>query len=138
MTTNEMLSALETILKNSKLDNLFKLGRVKIQDKKMPFGVSYRLKLHNPYTLIAFELTEKKNGLKFAIHHTKDMPKEIRKKFLELGGSPNNGNTCFFFDYESSQEITSSIYAFFLKQEIISLCNAEEYKPLKIIKAATL
>ena len=90
-TISDMQSRLETILTESRLNELFKPGRIKIRQEKLPYSVNIRLKLHNPYTFTAFELSQKKNGVKFSVYHLKTMPKELRLEMLALGGSQDNG-----------------------------------------------
>jgi len=92
-----MKQLLEDLVESSKLTLLFKLGKLHIQDTKLPHMVSYRLKLHNPYTFLEFYLADKKTGLKFGIKHLKTMPKELRTFLLGLGGAPDNSNTVFEF-----------------------------------------
>ena len=121
-----MQTSLETVLTDSKLALLFKPGRVKI---------NIRTKLHNPYTVTAFEIIEKKSGLKFVICHQKTMPKKLRLALLELGGSPDNGNTRFEFPFEHALQVAESFFKFCMTLEIVELCQAQDYKPYKLLTA---
>lgn len=88
-----MQTMLENLVHESSLDRLFKPGRIKTQDKKLPRSVSMRLKLHNPYGFLEFSVIEKKTGLKFCIKYLKTIPVVLRKYMLSLGGAPSNSNT---------------------------------------------
>jgi hypothetical protein len=135
----EMEKMLTALVSESQLDKLFKPGRIKSQDKKLPHWVTMRLKLHNPYGFTEFELTEKKTGLKFCVHHLKDLYKPLRLELLNLGGSPDNGNTRFEFDVNEPEGnglmVAKKIYKILLTPQIIALCQAQDYKPVKIILA---
>lgn len=139
MNTQEMQEMLFKLLANSKLDKLFKLGHVKVQDKKLPNSVSVRLKLHNPYTFLEFQLVAKKTGLKFIIQHLVTIPSELKKYLFSLDGVSDNSNKLMEFDCdgeegELSQKLTA-IYEALISAKFVSICQAEDYKPLKIIKA---
>lgn len=139
MTTQEMQNNLLTLITQSNLDKLFKLGRTKIQEKKLPYSVSFRLKLNNPYTFLEFQMIEKKKGPRFCIKFLKTIPKELRKIMLEMGGAPDNSNTLMEFDYDGLNgtlaENLKKLYKTLLTPAMIELCQAENYKPLKIILA---
>ena len=130
-----MQTSLETVLTDSKLALLFKPGRVKIKNEKLPHSVNIRTKLHNPYTVTAFEIIEQKYGLKFVICHQKTMPKKLRLALLELGGSPDNGNTRFEFPFEHALQVAESFFKFCMTPEIVELCQAQDYKPYKLLTA---
>jgi len=134
---NDMKQSLEELAESSKLTLIFKLGRLHIQDAKLPHMVSYRLKLHNPYTFLEFYLADKKNGLKFGIKHLKTMPKELRSFLLDLGGAPDNSNTIFEFpvdeDTGAIRKTLTSIAKELLTPRMISICKAQDYKPVKLL-----
>lgn len=130
----EMQTKLETVLEKSKLDQMFKLGKIKTQDTKQPYSVNIRLKLHNPYTFTAFEIIEKKSGLKFSICHLKTMPKEMWLEILNLGGAQNNTCTRFDFPFENAEKITKEIFKLCMNPKFVDLCSAQNYKPYKILK----
>lgn len=135
---NDMKKALDTLVTSSKLDQLFKLGKLRIQETKLPHSIGYRLKLHNPYTFLEFTLADKKNGLKFGIHHLKTIPKELRTFLLELGGSPNNSSTLIEFPYDGEEghipETLKKVFKELVTPSMIRLCKAENYKPLKLLQ----
>ena len=141
MNTQEMQNALLTLITQSNLDKLFKLGRTKIQEKKLPYSVSYRLKLNNPYTFLEFQMIEKKKGPRFCIQFLRTIPKELRKIMLEMGGAPYNSNTLMEFEYDGLEGILASnlkkLYKTLLSPAIVELCQAQDYKPLKIILSQT-
>lgn len=134
---SQMQEQLEQLITSSKLDKIFKPGKVKIQDKKLPHWVSIRLKLHNPFSFTEFVIIEKKSGLKFAIHHTKDINFDLHKFLLSNGGSPDNSNTIYDFDFEKAAEIATSLYNFLVLPSTISKCEAQDYKPIQIILSET-
>ena len=127
---------LETVLSRSKLDMLFKPGRVKICSEKLPHSVNIRLKLHNPYTLTAFEITEKKSGMKFAVCHLKTMPKDLRAELIALGGAPDNGNTRFDFPFETAGQTALALFKLCMNPAIVRLCGAQDYKPYTLLTSA--
>ncbi len=134
---SEMRTNLESVLQQSKLDVLFKPGRVKICSEKLPHSVNIRLKLHNPYTLTAFEIAEKKSGMKFAVCHLKTMPKELHAELLALGGAPDNGNTRFEFPFETAEQAAQALFKLCMNPATVALCGAQDYKPYKLLTAAT-
>ncbi len=134
---NEMKQTLDDLIESSKLTMIFKPGKLHIQDAKLPHTVSYRLKLHNPYTFLEFYLADKKTGLKFGIKHLKTMPKELRSFLLSLGGAPDNSGTFFEFPCDSKGSVLlktlTAISKELLTPAMIKICGAEDYKPVKII-----
>ncbi|MDR1748458.1 MAG: hypothetical protein LBR47_05300 [Spirochaetaceae bacterium] len=129
-----MEKALFAVIHDSGLDRLFKPGRVRREGSRQPFYVTVRLKLNNPYTFLGFEAVMKKNGLKFNIHHTKRIHPELRKALILLGGSPNNGNTGIEFPFDADMTRKAlEIYRILLVPEMIELCGASGYKPLRLI-----
>ncbi len=136
-TISDMQSRLETILTESRLNELFKPGRIKIRQEKLPYSVNIRLKLHNPYTFTAFELSQKKNGVKFSVYHLKTMPKELRLEMLALGGSQDNGNTRIDFPIETADTSAKELFKLCLSPGIAACCGAESYKPYRLLTANT-
>jgi len=136
---NDMKQSLEELAESSKLTLIFKLGRLHIQDAKLPHMVSYRLKLHNPYTFLEFYLADKKTGLKFGIKHLKTMPKELRTFLLGLGGAPDNSNTVFEFPCDGKdgtlKKTLTAISKELLTPLMIKICGAGDFKPVKILLA---
>ncbi len=130
---NEMQTKLEAVLEKSKLNQLFKLGKIKTQETKQPYFVNIRLKLHNPYTFTSFEIIEKKSGLKFSICHLKTMPKQMWLEILNLGGAQNNTCTRFDFPFEDAEKIAIEIYKICMNPKNVKLCSAQDYKPYKIL-----
>ena len=134
---NEMKQALDELLSSSKLAQVFKLGKLHVQETKLPHLVSYRLKLHNPYTFLEFYIADKKTGPKFGIQHLKTIPKELRKILLDLGGAPDNSNTIFEFPFDGTngklKNTLNSIYKELLTPQLIKICEAQDYKPIKLI-----
>ena len=82
-----------------------------------------------------FEIIEKKSGLKFVICDQKTMPKKLRLALLELGGSPDNGSTRFEFPFEHALQVAESFFKFCMTPEIVELCQAQDYKPYKLLTA---
>ncbi len=131
-----MEKALYEVIHDSGLDRLFKPGRVSRHSSQAPVYVTVRLKLNNPYTFLGFEVIMKKNGTKFHIHHTKRIHPELRKALILMGGSPNNGNTGIEFPFDDDMtRKASQIYRLLLTPEMIGLCNASGYKPVRLILA---
>ena len=138
-----MEAVLTTLLHDSQLAHVFKLGRIKKKLNEQPYFVRIRLKLHNPYTFTEFELINKKNGLKFCIHHTRTMPQELKKTFRELGAVNDNSNTRWEFACDAESQAVSNtailaqlhtLFAQLTSPKIIQSCNAAHYKPLILLQ----
>ncbi len=83
-----MQTSLETVLTDSKLALLFKPGRVKIKNEKLPHSVNIRTKLHNPYTVTAFEIIEKKIWIKIRYLSSKNNAEKTAIGFVGAGRIP--------------------------------------------------
>ena len=134
---NEMQAKLEAVLEKSKLNQLFKPGKIKIQETKQPYSVNIRLKLHNPYTFTGFEIVEKKSGLKFSVCHLKTMPKKMWLEILNLGGAQNNTCTRFDFPFEDAEKIAAELFNICMNPKNVKLCSAQDYTPYKMLTEQT-
>ena len=138
-----MQTVLESLTEQSGLTKLFKPGKIHSQLDKNPRFVAMRLKLHNPYTFTEFELIDKKSGLRFCIHHTKDICEDLKLFFRESGAVNDNSNTRWEFPCDAQNaelegtkilEFLKSLYVCLLTPKMIKACSAQDYKPVKIIK----